>query len=111
MTMLRDERFHDIQFVLANGEQIGANHMFLMAISPVFMEMFRDFGDDDDPEPIRLNDTNYDAFEQILKFAYFNEPNLRDDNINDVIYICHKFEIASLMPSCLQYFKFGICMS
>ena len=109
MKMLQSKEEHDVRFLIGREEKwISANRLNLTSISPVFQTMLN-LGDAQQSasQPIKLPDIDFDASHlQVLAFAYFNVPDLNAENVNDVIYVCNKYQINDLMPACLDIFKF-----
>ena len=107
MKILNNEKFSDVTFIVADRE-FNVNRSLIAGISPVFEAML--FGHMAESKPdakIPLKDIDPKAFEQVIQFAYCNEPILTKNNIIHIAQICDLYQIQTLSDFCEDYFRYS----
>lgn len=82
---------------------IPAHKILLAAASDVFEAMF--FGQLKENGRIRMTDVSKSAFLEFLQFFYLNKVHLTDENIADVLYLGHKYNVTECVETCEQFLK------
>ena len=97
--------FCDVTFVVGDDQkEFLANRMLLSMVSDVFKAMF--YGRMRESElncTVNITDVEPYAFEAMLDFIYFNDPNVDADNIVAVSKIADKYQISLLTELCHRY--------
>ena len=108
--ILDNQKFTDVTFVVGKDKQeFNVNRIFLAAISPVFEAMlYGQMAESKADSKVVIEDATPNAFEQVIKFAYCNKPDIDLDNVHDIASICDKYQIATLSTFCDVVFKFSI---
>lgn len=95
----------DIHFEFgdANGQrkQIAAHKKLLSEISPVFRAMFN--GDWNETSRAVIVDASYSSFNEFIEYFYTLNVNLDDDNISELLYIGHKYNVEDFESRCENY--------
>ena len=83
---------------LVDGKHLPAIKVLLSLKSDVFRDMFS--GDINEPEVrvIVIEDTTYEAFKTLIRFLYFDELILKDDNDFEVIRELYRLSDRYLVP-------------
>lgn len=85
-----------------DDKEIKAHRKLLSAFSSVFATMFNtSWGSNSTPIPIV--DASYDNFASFLDFFYKGEIGLKSDNILEMLYLAHKYDVKELLLSCSKY--------
>merc|ERR1712154_519199 len=86
---------------------MGQTHRLLLAsISPVFEAMlFGKMKESEHNSEIEILDIEPNAFRNVLKFAYCNDPELTPDNIISIRQICDKYQVSLLSIICDRNFE------
>ena len=113
-----DAQINDVQFLLTqddrsnpDGDKIGANRTILAMISPVFYTQF--YGTlatvSNNNGVIEIVDGTAEGFKQLMKFI--GNPMSFEFNVNsvdevfDISYFAHKYQIRSLVCKCRQFLR------
>lgn len=93
------------QFIDENGNVVGefaAHRTVLAAISPVFAVMFGSNWSKGS-DKIVLADTYHEYFSEFMRYFYNDAIKLTLDNVAEIIYLAHKYELANLESECEQF--------
>lgn len=74
--------------------------MLLSALSPVFATMFNA---DWDSKQISIVDTTFEDFETFLAYFYKGDVELTTDNINEIVYMAHKYQDDDILKECTTF--------
>ncbi|XP_051161489.1 speckle-type POZ protein-like [Leptopilina boulardi] len=101
---LMSDHLSDVTFKIDNKE-FPAHKIMLASASPVFEKMFSHQMKENITNTVELNDTDPDAFKEMLNFIYTgNVDNL--DNVAFGLYIlANKYDISKLKIICEQYLE------
>lgn len=105
---LNSEFLSDVTFSVGqNGTLIYGHRFPLAAASEVFYEMFT-AGKREPPstvngEPIAVPDIEPDIFLEMLKFVYYDNPTIREDNLVELYYAAKKYNLSGLRSRCQQF--------
>lgn len=105
VALMRSENA-DVQFVFEDEDDVvklSAHKDILAASSPVFDAMFN--GDLKEEGDVRIADFTPVAFEEFLQFFYGNQVNLTLDNIDEVLELIDKYDVADFFPICVDFLK------
>ena len=107
--LFNNEKHYDVTFSVGVGdgtERFTAHRLFLSSISPVFEAMLFGHLQKDQPDAeISIQDIDADAFHEVLKYAYCNEPHITAQNVLLIEQICDKYQITGLSEICQQYLE------
>jgi len=86
--------------------EFNVNRIFLAMISPVFRAMLygqmKEAALDSD---VAIEDVEPAVFEIVVKFAYFEDPQISSINILQVLTFCDKYHITGLQGLCYEFLK------
>ena len=95
LQVLNDEKLSDTTFIIGKKKKrYRVNRIFLAVISPVFETQL--CGNSKPDSDIVIKDIDPNAFDCIIKYAYFNDPGLNSENIASVKHLCDKYQIKTL---------------
>lgn len=63
----------------------------------------------EDSKPIPIDDSSADAFETFLAYFYKGQVELNTDNITDILYLAHKYDVDELLVSCSKFAMEQLC--
>lgn len=102
--MFNNAELSDVNFVFSDGTEF-CSHKFILSIrSSVFTTMF--YGSIPEAttnKNIEIVDISSVAFSEFLRFIYTDKVNLTIENLKEVIYAAHKYEIKQLGIICAQF--------
>lgn len=88
---------------ITNGTQHIKSHRKLLAsLSPVFAAMFNGNWDNN-LNTIPIVDASFKAFGTFLDYFYKGQITLNTENIDEILYLVHKYDIQELVTSCSMY--------
>lgn len=102
-----DEKFADIHFVLktvdGQDKRIPAHKLILSRASDVFEAMFKKSWPEQ--EEIKITDVPASAFEEFFQFIYLAKIKLTVDNVERVMYLGEKYNVAECVKICAKYLR------
>lgn len=102
-----DEESADVHFIFdadsKNAQRIPAHKQQLAAKSEVFKAML--FGEVKEKGDISIVDVSVDVFKQFLKLFYGIDVALSTENINDMLNVCNKYDVADGSTACENFLK------
>ncbi|EAT38855.1 AAEL009292-PA [Aedes aegypti] len=106
--LVNSELLSDVTFSVGqNGTLIYGHRFPLAAASEVFYEMFtagkREPPSSVNGEPIAVPDIEPDTFLEMLKFVYYDNPTIREDNLVELYYAGKKYNLSGLRSRCQQF--------
>eukprot|EP01084_Bolivina_argentea_P194770 334250_1 len=100
-------KFNDVTFIIGENKiEHNANRLLFAAISPVFEAMF--YGqmlESQNDCDVIFEDVDEAAFEQVIKYAFFHQPQITEQNVLNIKHICRKYQIETLAVVCDKYFR------
>lgn len=94
----------DVHFVFkASDERVPAHKAILAVLSPVFDAEF--FGPLAENDEVKINDACAGAFNEFLQFFYLQEVTLSMEFIQNVMYLCEKYQINECVRTCATFLK------
>lgn len=108
-SLLENKSLSDVIFCV-EGEYIAA-HGFLLAVrSDVFQAMF--FGAvGATGKVIHIDDISVNTFKQMLLYIYTDEINILSQNVIEIMYTAHKYNLTYLEEMCEEYIDENMCAS
>ena len=98
MNVLEQQQLCDVKFFIGKEKkEFGVSRFGLATISQPFKAML--YGNMEESKKnaeIEIEDIDPDAFEQVLRYSYCNDPLLTPGNVVAVKKVCDKYQIASL---------------
>lgn len=91
----------DVTFCIDN-EYVAAHRLILAVRSDVFDTMLYGFTDANN-EMVYISDISMDIFRQLLKYIYTNHIDLSHDNVIEILYAAHKYNLTFLEERCEQF--------
>ena len=103
--MFDNDLISDIHFNVGKKKEdkkiVPAHKYVLGTASPVFFAMlYGDFARDD---LISIDDCDSESFLELLRFLYYDQVNLTDLNILDILYLANKYIVPVLSTECVNY--------
>ncbi|XP_055305928.1 BTB/POZ domain-containing protein 6-B-like [Sitodiplosis mosellana] len=88
-----DPKTSDVKFQVGT-KKIVSHKNLLSANSTVFEELF--YGSSPAEQPIKIHNVSAKAFREFLKFFYFDEFEVKSENVVEVAKLCKKYEVDGL---------------
>lgn len=98
---LVENRLHSDVIFSVCDEYIAAHTFLLVARSDVFARMF-DFCKVSG-QIITINDMPADTFRQLLLYMYTDEIDITNNNVIDLLYAAHKYDLGFLEDQCKEF--------
>lgn len=95
-------------FFRIDDRLIGAHRELLSKLSPVFSVMFS--VEWNSPQEIPIIDTTYDTFATFMEFFYFGRVRISVDNVTDVLYLAHIYDVQPIIPHCIEMIVQMLCV-
>lgn len=95
----------DCCFLFTESDQIieiKSHRQLLSSLSPVFAAMFNTTWNDDH-KPISIVDASLESFKDFLEYFYKGTIKVNTDNVKEVIYLAHKYEVQEAVETCSTY--------
>lgn len=83
------------------SQQITAHKRLLSAFSPVFKVMLS--GNWIEKTSANIVDASHDTFKEFISYFYTNKINIDDDNIDELLYLGHKYDVHDVESHCENY--------
>ena len=102
--MFGNDLISDVKFNVGKKDekQIVPGHKYVLGTaSPVFFAML--YGDFARDEVISIDDCDPESFLELLRFIYYDQVNLTDMNVLDILYLANKYIIPVLSSECVNY--------
>lgn len=96
----------DVHFIFENEDKtvkIPAHKGLLAVASPVFDAMFN--GELKEKGDVEIVDASVAAFKEFLQFVYSDKVKLTMENIEDVLYLAHKYDIDEVITAAVGFIK------
>lgn len=98
------EKGADVHFIFrSTDERIPAHKVILAASSPVFDTAF--FGSMPEKNEINVEDACADAYKEFLQFFYLKKIKLSQEHLQNVFYLCHKYQLDKCSTVCSEFLK------
>lgn len=104
--LVNSELLSDISFTVGQKGTVIYGHRFpLAAASDVFYRMFTGklAPSSASGDPIAVPDIEPDTFLEMLKFIYYDNPTLGEDNLVELYYAAVKYNLSGLKSRCRQF--------
>lgn len=82
--------------------EIKTHRKLLSALSPVFATMFAGSCNGFN-QPIPIVDVSFDTFRTFLAYFYSGEITVNTKNINEMMYLAHKYTVEDVVASCSMF--------
>ncbi|CAB3397997.1 unnamed protein product [Caenorhabditis bovis] len=102
------ENHCDVYFILDSGARIPAHRLILAARSQYFQALLYNGMKETEQKTINLRDTNAEAFEYILKYAYTSTLDLAEVELGlllEILSLAHRYHLQTLVTSLGDYLK------
>lgn len=99
--MLGNKSRSDVTFCIDN-EYVAAHRLILAVRSDVFDTMLYGFTNASN-EIVYISDISMDIFRQVLSYIYTNDIDLSHDNVIEILYAAHKYNLSFLEERCEQF--------
>lgn len=82
--------------------ELKCHRKLLSALSPVFATMFNaDWAESS--KVVSIVDASFEDFETFLAYFYKEKIELSTDNVNEIFYLAHKYEVNDLSEGCTAF--------
>lgn len=99
----------DVHFVIGDqqqSERIPAHKIILSIGSDVFKAMF--YGEMKETGDIVIVDASVAAFTEFLQFFYFNEVELTEENVPEIVNLGKKYDVINCLTNCERFLIGGL---
>lgn len=100
-SLVGNKSHSDVTFCIDN-EYVAAHRLILAIRSDVFDTMLFGFKDAIN-EMVYITDISMDIFRQLLNYIYTNHIDLSHDNVIEILYAAHKYNLSFLEELCEQF--------
>ncbi|XP_055534763.1 BTB/POZ domain-containing protein 6-like [Wyeomyia smithii] len=104
--LVNSELLSDVSFTVGKAETVIYAHRFPLATaSDVFYQMFTEkpLSGPVAREPIAVPDVEPETFIEMLKFLYYDNPTISEDNLVELYYAANKYNLVRLKKLCHQF--------
>lgn len=92
----------DVTFCI-DSEYVAAHRLILAARSDVFDTMLFGFANVNNQKVVYIEDISMDIFRHMLNYIYTNSVDLNLDNVIEILYAAHKYNLSFLEDRCEQF--------
>ncbi|XP_062533487.1 BTB/POZ domain-containing protein 1-like [Armigeres subalbatus] len=102
--LVNSTKLSDVTFAVGSeATTIYGHRSLIAAASDVFFRMFVGDLAPSQGAPVEVPDIAPETFIEMIKFIYYDEPNVEDDNVVLLYYVAEKYNLDRLKERCLQF--------